>query len=216
MGPQRVVVRRDPVEVDPEVRGTQHAIGRGGRGVESGHAPPYPPAGERVGYGAGVHPLLTTAASAPLGVLVGFGLTRAARSLIIDTLRDARVQVVITEPGWGLGVDLTGAAALGIGALAAGLVVSLTGRIGDRGFTPSRLLKALISATSGMVVGLAGAAFHTARAAVPAAMNADVRVITPVLDADTLLLGGWAAGGVAAGLVVYGALTTLAGLLGSD
>lgn len=179
-------------------------------------SPPYPPAGVLAGYGPSVHPLLATAASAPLGALFGFGLTRAARLLIIDTLRDARVQVVITDPGWGLGVDLTGALALAIGALAAGLVVALTGRIAARGFTVGRLSKALLSATSGMVVGLAGAAFHVARAAVPAAMSADVRVITPVLEADALLLGGWAAGGVAAGLVVYGALTTLAGLLGKN
>lgn len=163
-----------------------------------------------------MHPPLAIAASAPVGALLGFGLTHMARRVIIDTLEDARVQVVVTDPGWGLGVDLTGAAALGIGVLVAGLVAWRTGRLGDRGFTGARLLMAWCSAAAGMLVGLAGAAFHTARAAVPAAMGADVGVVTPVLDADTLVLGGWAAGGVAAGIVVYGALTTLAGLLGSD
>jgi hypothetical protein len=64
-----------------------------------------------------------------------------------------------------------------------------------------------------MATGLGGAAFHTARAAVPAAVGADIRVITPVVDAGNLGLEGWAAGGVAAGLVLFAALSTLSGLL---
>ena len=161
-----------------------------------------------------MRPALATAVAAPIAAGAGFALTHGARILLVGTLEDARVQVVITDPAWGLGVDLTGALALGGGAVAAGLLVALTGRVGGRGFTGARLALALGAATAGLITGLAGAAFHAARAAVPAAMNADVRVITPVLDAQALLLGGWAAGGVAAGLVVHAALTTLTGLLG--
>ncbi|MEC7948144.1 MAG: hypothetical protein VX265_11305 [Myxococcota bacterium] len=163
-----------------------------------------------------MHPVLATSLSAPAFALLGFGLTHVARRVVVDTLEGARFQVAITEPAWGLGVDLTGAASLGLGALAAGVVVSITGRVGDRGFTRARLATALSSAAVGMAVGLGGAAFHTARAAVPAALGADVQVVTPIIDASSLLLGGWAAGGVAAGLVVYAALTTLAGMLGAD
>jgi len=155
---------------------------------------------------------ITLAATLP-AALSGAALMHGAVHLIVSTLEGARVEVRHADPGWMLDMDLAGAAALGVGALAAGGVVSLVGRLGSG--TPERrsLGLALGSATVGMAAGLCGAAFHTARTAVPAAMGADVAVVTPVVDATSLILPGWAAGGVSAGLIVYAAVSALAALL---
>ena len=155
----------------------------------------------------------TLIASVP-AALIGAGLMLAARTLIVSTLESARVEVLIRDPSWSTDVLLAGAAALGVGAMAAGGVVLVTARFGSQTPTTRRLLAALGSATAGLATGLSGAAFHTARTAVPAAMGADIGVVTPVVEAQQLMLPGWAAGGVAGGLIVYAALAVLSGLLG--
>ncbi len=158
-------------------------------------------------------PLLASLASGPLLALLGFGTTRLARTALVDTLSGANVQVVGGTADWALTVDLTGGAALGLAAWSAALVVHLTGRLGDRGVTPRRLAVALGSAAAGQLVGLAGAVFHTARAAVPAALGHDVTAATPTLDVADLMLGGWAAGGAVAGVVLYATVTAATGLV---
>jgi len=155
----------------------------------------------------------TTLAATIPAALAGAALMHGAAHLLVATLEDARVEVRNADPGWIVDMDLAGAAALGVGALAAGALVALIARPGAGAPGRRSLATALASATVGMATGLGGAAFHTARTAVPAAMGADVGVVTPVVDASALLLPGWAAGGVAAGLTVYAAVAALAVLL---
>lgn len=157
-------------------------------------------------------PILAALVSGPLFAAIGFGVTWAARTALMDMLVGANVQLVVTDPSWALTVDATGSAALGLAAWATALVVWLTGRIGDRGFTMRRFGVGLAAAFVGQLVGLGGAVFHTARAAVPAALGADVSAVTPILDAGELVVGGWAAGGAAAGVIIFAAVTAMAGL----
>ena len=161
-------------------------------------------------------PWLLVTLSTPIMGGVGLLIGIAARTLITATLSDAGITLSAPETDWAQWSDGLCALALAFGALLAGLSVHGTGLAGDRGFAPRRLATAAGAAILGASFAMAAAAAHVARTAVPATLTADILGAAPTVDVTTLGLPAWAASGVVGGLVIYSAMSTLSGLLGSD
>jgi hypothetical protein len=153
--------------------------------------------------------VLCTPLMGALGAVLGIG----ARMLITRTLSDAGIQLSTPGPDWAMGSDALVVLAVAGASPLAGLTVRWSGRAGGRGFTVRRFASAAGSAVLGASFGMAAAGAHVARFAVPATLAAEVNATATALDLAALSLPAWAAFGVVGGLIIYGAMSTITGLL---
>jgi hypothetical protein len=161
-------------------------------------------------------PAWVVALSTPLMAALGAAIGMGARVLLTTTLSDAGIAVSTPSPDWAMGSDALVMLAVAAGSPLAGLTVRWSGRAGNRTFTKARFALAASSALMGAIFGMAASGAHVARVAVPATLAVDVHATAQALDLASLALPSWAASGVVSGLIIYGAMSAITGLLGRD